>query len=42
MVFVQMILKKLPDVIDSNPAKVVAAVVKIIVQIKEVCRLTHG
>jgi hypothetical protein len=33
-----MLLKKLPDAVDSNPVKVAFGIAKIILQIKEVCQ----
>jgi len=35
--FMQMILKKVPDVVDINPVKIVFVITKIILQIKDVC-----
>jgi len=35
--FTQMLLKKVPDVMDGNPVKVAFGIAKIILQIKEVC-----
>jgi len=36
--FTEALLKRLPEVIDTNPAKVVAGIIKIALQIKDVCR----
>ena len=40
--FTQMLLKRLPDAVDANPAKVAVGIVKIVLQIKDVrCCSSH-
>jgi len=36
--FTAMLLKKLPDVVDTNPAKIILRIAKVVLEIKDVCR----
>ena len=36
--FTEMLLKRLPDAVDTNPAKIAVGIVKIVLQIKDVRR----
>jgi hypothetical protein len=36
--FTEMLLKRLPDAVDTNPAKIAFGIVKIVLQIKDVRR----
>jgi hypothetical protein len=36
--FTEMLLKRLPDAVDANPAKIAFGIVKIVLQIKDVRR----
>lgn len=35
--FTEMLLKKLPDIVDGNPVKVAFGIAKVVLQIKDVC-----
>jgi hypothetical protein len=35
--FLQLVLKKVPDAVDSNPVKVAFALAKAVLELKEVC-----
>jgi len=40
--FTAMLLKKLPDVVDTNPAKIILRIAKIVLEIKDVrCHSSH-
>jgi hypothetical protein len=39
--FTTMLLKRLPDAVDTNPVKMVFGIIKIVLQIKDVRRCFH-